>query len=143
MCLRTAELSADVTLGNYKRQSLRQQGHTCRSSRCSTKNQPLSLSQSNVASVCQRCDTQAATVANVFIRVLDLSIADVNLGFLALLVLVVPQLTLPLEARLVFYALFYQTLHHISSVHVNGTECNELLAVVLGQLPIDDGDEVC
>ena len=101
------------------------------------------MSQSNVASVCQRCDAQAATVANVLVCVLDLSVTDVDLGFLALLILVVAQLALPLEARLVLDTLLNQALDHVTGMHINGTQGDELLAVVLGELAIDDGDEIC
>ena len=115
---------------------------TCRSSRSSTQDQPLCLSESDVASVCQGCNTQTTTVSYVFISVLDLSITDVDLGFLALLILVVAQLALPLEARLVLDTLLNQSLDHISRMHVNGTQSNELFAVIFGELSIDDGDEI-
>ena len=117
-------------------------GFTCRSSRSPTQDQPLCLSESDVASVCQRCDTQTTTVSYVLIGVLDLSITDVDLGFLAFLVLVVAQLALPLEARLVLDALLNQSLDHIACMHINGTESDELLAVIFGELSIDDGDEI-
>ena len=101
------------------------------------------MSQGDVASVCQGRDTQAPTVSNVLIGVLDLSITDIDLRLLALLILVVAQLTLPLEARLVLNTLVYQALDHISGMHVNGTQGDQLLAVILGQLSIDNGDEIC
>lgn len=113
---------------------------TCRASWSSTQHQPLCLSESDVASVRQWCDTQTATVPDILVGVLDLSITDVDLGLLALFVLVVAQLTLPLEAGLVLNALFNQSLNHISGMHINGTEGDELLAVILGELSIDDGD---
>ncbi len=70
-------------------------------------------------------------------------VTDVDLSLLALLILVVPQLALPLEARLVLDTLLNQPLDHITSVHINGTEGDEFLAVVLGELAVDDGDQVC
>ncbi len=100
------------------------------------------MSQGDVASIRKRCDAQAATVANVLIRVLDLSVTNVDLRFLALLILVVAQLTLPLEAGLVLDTLLNEALDDVTGVHINGTQSDELFAVVLGQLAIDDGDEV-
>ena len=116
---------------------------TCRASWGASQNQPLRLSQSDVAAICERCDTEAAAVANVLIGILDLSITDVDLSLLALFILVVAQLTLPLEAGLVLNTLLNEALDHVTSMHVNGTEGDELLAVVFGQLAVDDGDEVC
>lgn len=85
--MKLAQISATLFMQGPDKGS--QIGRTCRSSRSSTQDQPLCLSKSDVASVCQRCNTQTTTVSYVLIGVFDLSITDVDLGFLALLVLVV------------------------------------------------------
>ena len=57
-----------------------------------------------------------------------IGVANVDLAFLVLLVLLVAQLALPLEACAVLAALVNQALHDVSRVHVNRTQRHNLLA---------------
>ena len=65
-----------------------------------------------------------------------------HLRLLGLFVLVVAQLALPLEAGHVLHALINEALHHVAGMHVDGAERDELLPVVLGELTIDDVNQV-
>lgn len=55
----------------------------------------------------------------------------------------VSQLALPLECRAAVNSLVNQALDNISSVDIDGTQSDQLLALVGCQLAVDDGDQVC
>eukprot|EP00951_Prasinocladus_malaysianus_P030100 scaffold281563_cov46-Prasinocladus_malaysianus.AAC.2 len=65
-----------------------------------------------------------------------------HLSLTSLLIHVVAQLALPLEARACLHTLVNKPLDNVTGMYIDGTEGDELLAVVLGELAVDDVDEV-
>jgi hypothetical protein len=103
--------------------------------------QPLRLCQRDVAAVREGSDAQAAAVADVLVVVRNLGVADVDLAVLGLLIDQVPQLALPLEAGAALHTLVDEALDHVTRVHVDGAQGDELLAVQLAQVAVDELDQ--
>ena len=56
--------------------------------------------------------------------------------------LAVAELALPLEGGGGLDALLDEASHHVACVHVDGAQRDQLLALVLGQVGVDDSDQV-
>mmetsp|Transcript_12554 Transcript_12554/g.15114 ORF Transcript_12554/g.15114 Transcript_12554/m.15114 type:complete len:488 (-) Transcript_12554:4788-6251(-) len=110
--------------------------------RGTSQTQPLGLGQRDVATIRQRGNNQTSAVTDVLILVLDLRVADVNLRLLGLLVLDISELRLPLEGGSGVNAFVHQARDHITGVDINRTESHNLLPVSVGELSINQLDQV-
>ena len=84
--------------------------------------------------VCQWCDHKSRCVPKVLIRILELGIADVGKTVLLGLIPAVPQLAEPGEGLGILSLLLDQLAHHVTSVHIDGTDGHDLLTVATGEV---------
>ena len=93
------------------------------------------LRKSDVASIRERRNDQAAAVPNVLIAEVANIIADVDLYNVRLFVHDKFQLRHPRKVRVVLSLDFNQGLNHIACMHVHGNDAHNFAPVIAGKLP--------
>ena len=113
------------------------------------------MGQCDVAAICEWCDHQAPTIANILIAVDGRPITNSNdTGFeivwgvahkvhtLRAVVPVKAQLRQPLEVGAVRDLCNGHLFHNVTAVHINGDQGDDLVAHILAQLGLDAFDQL-
>lgn len=86
-------------------------------------------------------DDQTRCISEIFVGILELSVADVCEAVFGFVVPSVSQLTEPLEGLGIIYLHSYHLGHHISGVDVDGTDGHDLLSISLAQVTHQEADQ--
>jgi len=95
-----------------------------------TKNESLRLGESDIAPICEGCNTQAPTITNVFILIGNSSIANEHQRISSGRISSVSQLALPLKGICSVTAIFDKTPGDVSGMDVNGAQSDKFLALI-------------
>ena len=91
--------------------------------------------------VSERGDDQSWSITKVLVRIFELSVTDISKAVFLCLVPAMSQLAQPGEGLSILNLLSYQFSYHITSMHINGTYCHDLLSVSLTEITKQQCDQ--